>query len=88
MFRTVVNNGDPFNEPFCECYDINGTAYHDGLNQAARLNIGLDIINAMSRIYNTSAPVIIDQSESTLDILPTTGQQLRLCVSNCDLQIE
>lgn len=87
MFRTVVNNGDPYNEPYCECYDLNGTAYHDGLNQAARLNIGLDIINAMSRVYNTSAPVIIDQSESTLDILPTTGQQIRLCVKDCDLQI-
>lgn len=87
MFRTVVNNGDPFNEPFCECYDINGTAYHDGLNQAARLNIGLDICNAMSRVYNTSAPVIIDQSESTLNILPTNGQQIRLCVKDCDLQI-
>jgi hypothetical protein len=41
----------------------------------------------MSRIYNTSAPVIIDQSESTLDILPTTGQQLRLQVFDSDLQI-
>jgi len=87
MFRTVVNNGDPYNEPYCECYDLNGTAYHDGLNQAARLNIGLDIINAMSRVYNTSAPVIIDQSESTLSILPTSGQQLRLQVFYSDLQV-
>jgi DNA repair exonuclease SbcCD ATPase subunit len=87
MFRTVVNNGDPYNEPYCECYDLNGTAYHDGLNQAARLNIGLDVINAMSNVYNTSAPVIIDQSESTLNILPTSGQQLRLQVVDTDLQI-
>ena len=87
MFRTVVNNGDPFNEPYCECYDLNGTAYHDGLNQAARLNIGLDIINAMCHVYNVSAPVIIDQSESTLNILPTTGQQIRLKVTDTDLQI-
>jgi hypothetical protein len=87
MFRTVVNGGDSYNEPFCECYDLNGTAYHDGLNQAARLNIGLDICNAMARIYNVSAPVIIDQSESTLDILPTSGQQLRLQVFDSDLQV-
>ena len=87
MFRTVVNGGDSYNEPYCECYDINGTAYHDGLNQAARLNIGLDIINTMCSIYNVSAPIIIDQSESTLDILPTTGQQLRLQVSDCDLSV-
>ena len=87
MFRTVVNGGDSYNEPYCECYDLNGTAYHDGLNQAARLNIGLDIINTMCSIYNVSAPIIIDQSESTLDILPTTGQQLRLQVSDCDLSV-
>ena len=87
MFRTVVNNGDPYNEPYCECYDLNGTAYHDGLNQASRLNIGLDIINCMSKIYNVSAPVIIDQSESTLDIFPTTGQQLRLQVYDSELSI-
>lgn len=85
MFRTVVNGGDSYNEPYCECYDLAGTAYHDGLNQAAMLNIGLDIINTMCRIYNVSAPIIIDQSESTLDILPTVGQQIRLAVFDCDL---
>ena len=88
MFRTVVNGGDSYNEPYCECYDLNGTAFHDGLNQAARLNIGLDIINTMCSIYNVSAPIIIDQSESTLDIQPTTGQQLRLCVFDSDLSVE
>ena len=87
MFRTVVNGGDSYNEPYCECYDLNGTAYHDGLNQAARLNAGLDIINAMANIYGVSAPVIIDQSESTLNILETVGQQLRLTVADTDLQI-
>lgn len=88
MFRTVVNGGDSYNEPYCECYDQSGTAYHDGLNQAARLNIGLDICNTMSRIYNTSAPVIIDQAESTLCIIQTTGQQIRLKVSDTNLKIE
>lgn len=88
MFRTVVNGGDSYNEPYCECYDLNGTAYHDGLNQAARLNIGLDICNTMSRIYNTSAPVIIDQAESTLCIIQTIGQQIRLKVSDTNLKIE
>ncbi len=88
MFKTVVNGGDSYNEPFCECYGPDGSAYHDGLNQAAALNVGLDIINVMCNFYNTHAPVIIDQSESTLNILPTTGQQIRLEVSDCDLLIE
>ena len=86
MFRTVNNGGDPFDEPFCECY-VDGVAYHDGLNQAARLNAGLDICETLCRHYKVSAPIIIDNSESTLNILKTTGQQVRLEVSDCDLQI-
>ena len=86
MFRTVNNGGDPFDEPYCECY-VDGVAYHDGLNQAARLNAGLDICNALCKHYNVSVPIIIDQSESTLNILQTEGQQLRLEVYNSDLQV-
>lgn len=84
MFKTVNNNGDPFDEPYCECY-VNGSAYHDGLNQAARLNAGLDICEALCKYYQVSAPIIIDNSESCLDIIPTTGQQIRLEVYNSEL---
>ena len=86
MFRTVNNGGDPFDEPFCECY-VDGVAYHDGLNQAARLNAGLDILNALCKHYNVSAPIVIDNSESSLNIIKTVGQQLRLEVFDSDLQI-
>ncbi|MBR1449785.1 MAG: AAA family ATPase [Prevotella sp.] len=86
MFRTVNNGGDPFDEPFCECY-VDGVAYHDGLNQAARLNAGLDIINALCKHYNVFAPIVIDNSESNLNILTTESQQVRLEVFDSDLQI-
>lgn len=86
MFRTVNNGGDPFDEPFCECY-VDGVAYHDGLNQAARLNAGLDIINTLCKHYNVSAPIVLDNSESTINILQTIGQQVRLQVADTDLQI-
>ena len=85
MFRTVNNGGDPFDEPFCECY-VDGVAYHDGLNQAARLNAGLDIINTLCRHYNVSAPIVLDNAESTINIIPTIGQQIRLQVADTDLQ--
>ena len=86
MFRTVNNGGDPFDEPFCECY-VNGVAYHDGLNQAARLNAGLDIINTLCKHYEVSAPIILDNSESSLNILQTIGQQIRLEVFDSELQL-
>lgn len=86
MFRTVNNGGEPFDEPFCECY-VNGVAYHDGLNQASRLNAGLDIVNALCKHYNVYAPIVVDNSESTLNIIPTTSQQIRLEVADTDLQL-
>ena len=86
MFRTVNNGGEPFQEPYCECY-VDGMAYHDGLNQAARLNAGLDIINALCIHYSVSAPIVLDNAESTINILPTVGQQIRLQVADTDLQL-
>lgn len=86
MFRTINNGGEPFDEPYCECY-VDGVAYHDGLNQAARLNAGLDICNTLCKHYGVSAPIIIDNSESSLSILQTEGQQIRLEVADSDLII-
>jgi hypothetical protein len=86
MFRTVNNGGDPFDEPYCECY-VDGVAYHDGLNQAARLNAGLDIINALCKHYNVSAPIVLDNAESTINIIKTIGQQIRLEVADTELQV-
>ena len=86
LFRTVNNGGEPFDEPFCECY-VNGVAYHDGLNQAARLNAGLDIINTLCKHYNVSAPIVLDNAESTINIIGTIGQQVRLQVADTDFQL-
>lgn len=86
LFRTVNNGGDPFDEPYCECY-VNGHAYHDGLNQAARLNAGLDICETLGKHYDVFAPIIIDNAESNLNILATTGQQIRLQVADTELKI-
>ncbi len=86
LFKTVNNGGDSFQEPYCECY-VNGIAYNGGLNQAARLNAGLDIINTLCRFYNVSAPIALDNAESTINIFETAGQQVRLLVFDSDLTI-
>jgi hypothetical protein len=62
-------------------------AYHDGLNQAARLNAGLDIINTLCKHYDVYAPIVVDNSESNLNILDTDSQQIRLEVFDSELQI-
>jgi chromosome segregation ATPase len=86
LFKTVNNGGDSFEEPFCECY-VGGIPYHAGLNQAARLNAGLDIINALCKFYNVAAPICLDNSESCINIMQTAGQQVRLQVTDTDLQL-
>lgn len=86
MFRTVNNGGEPFEEPYCECY-VDGIPYHDGLNQAHRMNAGIDIIRTLCRYYDITAPIIIDQAESNLAIPPTDSQQIRLQVYDSDLQV-
>lgn len=86
MFRTINNGGDSFQEPYCECYSPDGSAYHDGANKAMRLNMGLDIINTLCKHYGVSAPIILDNAESTINILDTIGQQIRLSVNDSDLQ--
>lgn len=87
LFRTVNNGGDSFDEPFCECY-VDGVPYHGGLNQAARLNAGLDICETLCKFYNVAAPIVIDNSESNLNIYSTTGQQIRLQVFDSELNLK
>lgn len=67
-------------EPFCEAW-INNVPYAD-VNAASKLNGGLDIINTLCKLYGVSAPIIIDNAESTTSILPTLSQQIRLYVTN------
>lgn len=86
LFQTINNGGEPENKPWCECF-VDGSAYHNGLNQAARLNAGLDIINTMCEMYGVSAPIVLDNAEAVNNILETKSQQIRLYVSLDELQI-
>lgn len=82
LFNTLVNGGI---DPCCETvYD--GVPYSN-LNNGARLNIGLDIINTLAEHYGFSPPVWLDNAESVTDILPTKGQQIRLIVSAQDKKL-
>lgn len=51
-------------------------------NTAGRINAGLDIINALCRFYNVSAPIFIDSRESVNNLIPTDSQIINLVVSH------
>jgi DNA repair exonuclease SbcCD ATPase subunit len=62
---------------------VDGVPYGD-LNNAARINAGIDIINTLSRFYGVSAPIFIDNAESVTHLLPMDAQVIRLVVSEHD----
>jgi hypothetical protein len=70
-------------EPCCEVTDSNGVPYNS-MNNAMRINIGIDICNTLSEHYGITLPQWIDNAESVVDLLPSIGQQIRLIVSPVD----
>src|SRR5690625_3951414 len=60
LFRENINGGL---EETCET-TYQGVPYGAGLNNAARINIGLDIINTLSKHYGVQAPIFVDNAES------------------------
>ena len=82
MFETQVNGG------ISECckVTVNGVDYAD-LNNAMKINAGLDVIAMISDHTNNHAPIFIDNCESVNEVLPTYSQQIRLYVTNTDEQL-
>ena len=63
----------------CEA-TYNGVPY-SSLNSAARINVGLDIINAITAYDMIAAPIFIDNAESVNEIIKTQSQQIHLVVT-------
>lgn len=76
LFETQINGGE------IECCDtlIDGVPYSD-LNNASRINAGLDIINTLCDFYKVNAPVFIDNAESVNELVTTQSQLIRLVVT-------
>ena len=64
----------------CVC-TVNGTPYPD-VNNAGKINAGLDIINAICNAKGVCAPIFVDNAESINEIKPTLSQKILLYVSN------
>lgn len=77
MFDTQINGGVV---ETCEAV-VDGVPYSTQ-NNAMIINIGIDIINAICRSENISAPIFVDNAESINSILPTPSQLVRLVVTD------
>jgi len=76
MFDTLINGGEV---ETCEAM-VNGVPFSD-LNNAMKINSGLDIINAICSFERITAPVFIDNAEAVNELLPTRSQMIRLVVT-------
>ena len=76
MFETLINGGEV---ETCEAM-VNGVPFSD-LNNAMKINSGLDIINAICSFEGITAPVFIDNAEAVNELLPTRSQMIRLVVT-------
>jgi DNA repair exonuclease SbcCD ATPase subunit len=75
MFNVLVNGNI---EECCET-TYKGVPYRS-MNNAARMNAGLDIINALTKFYNVTAPVFIDNAEAVTDFIKCNSQTIKLVV--------
>lgn len=84
LFKTQINGG------LEECCDtlVNGVPYSD-VNNAHKIIAGLDIIKTLSKFYNNSAPIFIDNRESINTLCTINAQIISLIVTEDEkLRIE
>lgn len=82
LFREQANGGL---EDRCDVvYD--GVPYIN-VNNGAKINVGIDIINTLSRSYGVTVPLFIDNAESVTKIESSDTQIIRLVVSENDKEL-
>lgn len=77
LYDEQINGG------YVECCEatVNGVPYGSGLNTAARINAGLDIIRTLQDYYDIYAPVFVDNKESVTKLVMMDCQLVCLQVT-------
>ena len=83
LFDVQVNGGI---QPCCETL-FDGVPYNTGLNNAARINVGLDIINTLTTHYRITAPIFVDNAEAVVKLIDSDSQIIKLIVSKDDNEL-
>ena len=82
LFREQANGGL---EERCDVvYD--GVPFM-GLNNGMKVNVGIDIINALSRHYGVTVPLFVDNAEAVTRLEACGAQVIRLVVSEDDKEL-
>lgn len=76
MFAKQINGGEV---ETCEAM-VDGVPFAD-LNNAGKINCGLDIIDGLIKKYEISAPIFVDNAEAVNELFSVPAQMVRLVVS-------
>lgn len=82
LYREQANGGV---EDRCDVV-FDGVPYL-GLNNGAKINVGIDIINALSRHYGVTVPLFVDNAEGVTRLEESGAQVIRLVVSEHDKEL-
>lgn len=82
LFREQANGGI---EDRCDVV-YEGVPYI-ALNNGAKINVGIDIINALSVAYGVTVPLFVDNAESITRLESSAAQIIRLVVSENDKEL-
>lgn len=82
MFNVMLNGNV---EECCET-TYKGVPYRS-MNNAARINVGLDIINVLTSYFKVNAPVFIDNAEAVTEFVPVNSQTIKLIVDESEPQL-
>lgn len=77
LFDVQKNEGI---KEMCEA-TFNGVEYSGGLNNGARINCDLDIVNTLSRELGITMPIFVDNAESVNTLIPIQSQMIELQVT-------
>ena len=82
MFNVMLSGNV---EECCET-TYKGVPYRS-MNNAARINVGLDIINALTSYFKVNAPVFIDNAEAVTEFVSVNSQTIKLIVDESAPQL-
>ena len=82
LFREQANGGI---EERCDAQQ--GGVPYMGLNNGMKINVGIDIINALSRHYGVRVPLLVDNAEAVTKLEDCKSQVIRLVVSENDKEL-
>ena len=82
LFREQANGGV---EDRCDVV-LDGVPYIN-INNGAKINVGIDIINTLSEAYGVTVPLFVDNAESVTHLEKSTNQIIRLVVSETDKEL-